>query len=662
MQPAAATETTPVEGKARLAPRITSWLAPRRAPWTAALGTFLIALPVLWAFYQRHPLLYDTDASYHLAIARMTAEQGIVRELPQVRMSALTLSGFSDNVLLFHLALAPFVAAADDPLAGGRVALAVLDALVLAAIAGIGVKAVGWWGWIAAPAVGLGSLEVFWRLVRLRPELLALPILLLALAAAGTRRYRTVGALAAVFALSYVAWHAFLGLFLLLFLFTGFVRRRWEWPLALYPVLGTGLGLVVHPAFPTNLVIWKLAAIDVFAYKGALDSGTELGAQSLQVMLLANLGFWLVAAILWRSRWPTDAESQRAASGEQARDLADAFGLAAFCFVALYVMISRFSIYAFPLALLWMLFEMASRGEAPGGRVRLPWRGSLPVAPALIVALLLAAPGTAQELARFARRTDPGFRNVRLADYAAFGRAVPAGAKVASPWGETSLYLLWAPQGRYLNVLDPAAIAVPFPRAAAAQRELFAGDALDTPLAAVSELDSRFIAWSQPGAPARLLARLQHDPRARPLHLGFQALFALDEPPPGSFVLDWHVVPAGALPLPADAPLASWPLYPRLPQPELYAMEGLVDARRVAAGKCVAFAREQAAGDPGTYELAANGATKVWSDDKPLLDTGGNDAVLGEGVTFKLPTARRLVVLACPGEDGRAGFYLLRRE
>lgn len=661
MQPAAATEATPPQSEARLAPRVTSWLAPRGAPWVAALGTFLIALPLLWMFYQRHPLLYDTDASYHLAIARMTAEQGIVRELPQVRMSALTLYGFSDNVLLFHLALAPFVAAADDPLAGGRFALALLDALVLAAIAGLGVKAVGWWGSIAALAVGLGSLEVFWRLVRLRPELLALLILLLALAAAGTRRYRTVGALAAVFALAYVAWHAFLGLFLLLFLFTGWVRRRWEWPLALYPVLGTGLGLVVHPAFPTNLVIWKLAAIDVFAFKGSLDSGTELGAQSLQVMLLANLGFWLVAAILWRSRRPAAAELRGVDSAAQARDLADAFGLAAFCFAVLYVMVSRFSIYAFPLALLWLLFATASRGETPGGRVRLPWRGSLPIAPALVVALLLAAPGTSQELARFARRTDPGLRNVRLADYAAFGRAVPAGAKVAAPWGETSLYLLWAPQGRYLNVLDPAAMAVPFPRAAAAQRELFAGDAEDVPLAAVSELDSRFVAWSQPGAPPRLLARLQHDPRARPLHLGFQALFALDEPPPGSFVLDWRVVPRGALPPSADAPFATWPVYPRLPQPELRAMEGFVDAGRVAAASCVAFAREQAAGDPGLYELAPNGATKLWADGKPLLDAGGNGAVLGEGVTFELPAAQRLVVLTCPGEDGRAGFYLLRR-
>ncbi len=639
-----------------LGARAASLLAPRRAPWVAAFGTFVVALPLLWGFYQRHPLLADTDGAYHLAVARATAEQGVLHELPQVRMSALTLYGYSDNVLLFHLALAPF-AADGDPLAGGRLALALLDALVLAAIAGLGVKAAGWWGLLAAPALGLGSLEMFWRLVRLRPELLALLLLLLALAAAGTRRYRLLGAIAFAFALAYVAWHAFLGLFLLLFVFTGWARRRWDWALALYAVLGTGAGLLVHPAFPANLLVWKLAALDVFALKGTLDSGSELGPPSPQVTLLANAGLWLLAAVLWRSRRP---DGRADAGAAQARDLADAFGLAALCFGGLYLLVSRFSIYAFPFALLWLLFHIKSRGEAPGGRVRLPWRGSLPLAAAVVLAALIAVPGTSQELARFARRTDPGPENTRLKDYAAFARAVPAGATVASPWGETALYLLWAPQGRYLNVLDPAAMAVPFPRAAAAQRALFAGEAPDVPLLAIAELDSRFVAWSLPGAPPRLLARLRNDPRARPLHVGFQALFALVEPPPGSFVLDWRVVPAGALPPPVDAPLADWPAYPRMPQPPLRAVEGFVDAGRVASS-CVAFAREQSPGDPGRYELAPYGETTLWLDGAALLSTSGNSAVLGEGVSFALPPARRLTVLTCPGEGGRAGFYLLRR-
>lgn len=628
----------------------------RPRPGLAGLAVFLLAVPLLWAFYQRHPLLYDTDSSYHLAVARGIGEHGLEAELP-LRRSAITLHGPSDGSLLFHLLLAPF-ASEGDPLAGGRLALALLDALVLAVIAALACRAAGWWGLLATLAVGVGALEVSWRLVRLRPELLALPLVLLGLAAAGTRRYRLIALLAALFALAYFGWHAYLGLFLLLFVFRGWARRRWDWPLALYPLLGTGAGLLLHPSLPAALLFWKLQVFDVFRLRGTLDTGSELAPSRLDVILLANLGFWAFAAICWRSRTPgAAAERERAA----ARDLADAFGLGALCFAVLYLVMSRFAIYVFPLAALWLLFTIVATGQRIGTRVWLPFRGSLPTWLALALAALLATPGTVQELDRFSRRTDPGPRQQRLADRAAFGRAVAPGARVASTWGDTATYLLWAPQGLYLNAADPAFMAVPFPHSYALQRAVFAGEEPDVPLATAIGLDSDQIAWSRPGAPPRLLARLLADPRARRIHLGYQALFALTPAPPGSFVLDWRVVPGGTLPPPASARYDGWRDYPRLPDAEARAMEGFVDVRRVRAGRCVAFARRERTGERGSYELAGAGPVKLWVDDDLLVATGGNGAVLGEGVTFQLPAARRLTVLACPGAGGRAGFYLLRR-
>jgi hypothetical protein len=104
-----------------------------------------------------------------------------------------------------------------------------------------------------------------------------------------------------------------------------------------------------------------------------------------------------------------------------------------------------------------------------------------------------------------------------------------------------------------------------------------------------------------------------------------------------------------------------WPAYPRLREPEARAMEGFVDARRVRAADCVAFARGEGTGEAGTYELAASGPVKLWVDGELLLSDGGNAAVLGEGVIFRLPAAHRLTVLTCPAEGGHNGFYLLRR-
>jgi hypothetical protein len=641
---------------------------PRLRPWAAGLAVFVVAMPLLLLFYSRHPLLYDTDSAYHLAVARDNAEQGLLPAGPALRMSALTVQGFADVSLGFHLLVAPF-AGGSDALAGGRVALALLDGLLLATLAALGCRAVGWWGLLVPLWTCAGSLEVAWRLVRLRPELLSLILLLLALAAAGARRYRLLGALAAVYTLSYVPWHAFLGLFGLLFVFRGWARRRWDWPLLLYPTLGVLAGLVLHPARPANLVIWKILAFDFFALKGGLDVGSENRPDVPEVIVLANLGFWLVAATVWlaRSPLPREREPGNRVPGDDralAADTADAFGIATVCFGGLYALMSRYALYAYPFAALWLLYGLRARGETVGARVRLPFRGSVPTSVALTLAALLAVPGTAQELARFARRTDPGPRGERLADYRAFGRALPPGARVAAPWSDAATYLLWAPQGRYLNALDPVHMAVARPRAYAAQRSLFAGEEPDVPLVAVTVLDSDHLAWSLPAGNARLLARMAADPRAVPLHAGFQALFALRPAPPGTFWVDWRAAPGDEPP--AAPALAGAPPYPRLENAAGRAIEGFVDAGRVADRRCVAFGRPLPAGaDAAIWELAPAGPTRVWLDGEPLLALGGSPgAVLGEGTRLRLPASRpgaMLTVHTCPGPNGRTGFYWLRR-
>ena len=264
-----------------------------------ALAVFAVAFLLGFVFYSRHPLLYDADSYYHLTVARAFAHEGLLHDLPWVRFSLMH-QGFGDKELLFHVLLAPF-AALPDPLLGGRLALALLDALVLAILGHLAVRAVGWWGLLVPFGLVLGSQEFAWRMVRLRPELLSLAILLAALWAVARGRYRWLGALAALYTLSYTAFHAFVGLCVILFLFFGWVRRRWEPGLVLYPLLGAGLGLVLHPQFPKNLEVWVAQSINVFARQGAVDKGTELRPNFTDVVLMVNLGWFLGLAALWRS-------------------------------------------------------------------------------------------------------------------------------------------------------------------------------------------------------------------------------------------------------------------------------------------------------------------------------------------------------------------------
>lgn len=628
--------------------------------WGAALGVFALAFGLCFLFYSRHPLLYDADSYYHLGVARSFAENGVTNDaFPWARFSVMH-QGFGDKEWLFHVLLAPF-AAMPDPLLGGRLSLSLLDALVLAALGFLAVRAMGRWGLIVPFALVLASGEVAWRLVRLRPELLSLALFLAALWLIARRRYRWLGVLAAVYTLSYTAFHAFVGLCVILFLFFGFVRRRWEPGLALYPLLGAGLGLVLHPHFPANLAVWVAQSVDLFKGKGTLDIGTEMLPNTSDVVLMANLGWFLGIVALWRS-----GRAAEAADEDEAR-AADVFGVAAAVFAGLYLLMSRFSIYAFPFATVWVLFELRRRGLRPGRWVELPGGRRIPAALVAAVFVLVCLPGATRELGRFAQRTDPGPGEIRLKDRQAIAGALPSGARVAAPWRSTPVYMFTDPEARFLNVLDPVFMAAPHPHLYEVQNALFDGSEPDPPLAAAM-LDSDFIVCPIEGDTGKLVKRLSADPRVQILHRGFNGVFRIG--PAAGFVLDWKVVPGNTALPPGEAP-AAWPDYPRLTDPRQRAVEGYVDAGRLTQGRgCLALVHEEEAASPVRidYELAPSGPTTLWLDDRLLTSAAGDGgAVLGQGINVPVdlaPGRHRITVLTCPesGPGGRTGFYLVERR
>ena len=614
-------------------------------------------LVVFGALFARFPVLYDTDSYYHLAIARAYHRHGIIDTLPWAQLSLLHELG--DKELLFHLLLAPFSDTADAT-AGGRWALAGWNALVAAALAFLGIAAVGRWGLFVPLLIYAGSLDFLSRLIRLRPEILSLSLLAVATWCAARRRYRLLAAVAFLYTLGYTAFHALLGLCGAWFVQQLWARGRREWGLVLYPLLGVGLALLIHPHFPQNLVVWKVQSLDFFAAKNLLNVGGEITPQSTRDLLFDNLAWWLGLLILWRSG------VRRRASRDDA--MADFLLIASGIFGVLYFAMQRFSIYFIPFATLALLFELRRRGAVLGPRVALPWRGHVPLSLGLAAVLAVGLPGAVEFLGRLAKdRTDL----TREQEWSAFGRALPPGARVAAEWGSTHLYMFWAPQATFLNVLDPVFMTVRYPRAYAVLRAVFEGREPDVAGVLGSELRSDYIALSRYHQPARLAQRLAADPRFRPVHLAYTLLYQVVPDANSGFVLDWHLIPEGRpVPLPAAAGSDDLPLYPRAPEPERRAVEGYVDAARVASspGECRAFVHLESAALATTrfYELAPYGPSKVWLDQQPVLALDDAPAaVLGRGVTFPVhlePGEHRLTVLTCPGPESRTGFYLLAKS
>ena len=649
-----------------------------RAAWVVGAWIAVFAVGWLifgWLFLQ-FPKIDDLDSYYHLAVAKLYAEQGTVDVMPWARFSALH-DGFGDKEFLFHWLLAPF-ASGEDPAAGGRWALAMWNSLAVVVLGALGFRAAGRWGLLVPVVLWAGSFDFLGRLLRLRPETPALLLLVLAAWCFGTRRFRWLGLVAFVFTLSYTAFHALLGLVLAWFLWQAWRHRRAHWLGLAYAVVGTGLALLVHPHFPHNLLVWKLQSIDFFQLRHVLDVGAEIEAAATDSLLRLNLG-WMAGFLLFTwaglSRSPDPPASPES---QQDRELADAFTLGALAFGGLLLLGRRFSTHALPFLLLALLFQLRAHGRCPGRRLLVPlrtgqWR-SVPAWPlaALLLGGCLWSGGLG--LARLAN-VDP--RSSPEAHRIAFSQAMPQNARVAATWGHTALFAFLAPQGEYLNVLDPVFMAVPFPEVYRAQRRLFDSLEPDVPMSLATELDSQYLALVRSHSPASLLERLRFDPRMEVLHDGGSLLFRIRGGVAHFFVTDWRLVPPGAsLPVAASESLASLPAYPLATDPALRGLEAYVDARRTgemglqATGRCRALVREEVVTERESrrYELAPWGPTTLWLDERPVARVQGTlRALLGRGIEFAVdlePGSHRWTALTCRGEGfgddvGDAmGFYL----
>ena len=460
----------------------------------AVLGVSFVALSFL---FLAAPVIPDADSYYHLAVAREIGANGYPDALPWARFSAMGKT-FGDKELLFHLLLVPFTRS--DAATGGRLALALLNAAIAATLTAIAWRTMGWWSLAVPVWLAVSAPMLTFRLIRLRPELLAL-LLILALAMATARkRVAWVAITAAVFALSYTAFHVVIGLALLWWA----IDRDWKLPTA--AVAGTAAGLLVHPAFPGNLQIWWIQNVEFFLRKAQLDVGTEIAPAATDAFFAANLGWWAGIALLFFA-------GRNVAAPDRRRLLVLSIAVAVFAVLTL--LMQRFAVYFVP------LLSLLALEKPPKPRV----------AAAVLALSLLSLPATLQ-ISRELLADDPS-----EAEYARAGLSIPAGAKVAAHWGPTEFYVFFAPHARYLNVLDPVFMATPFPAVYKAQRRVFDGTEPDVPRVATTVLDSDAIVVP---STSPVFDRLQHDPRVVPVYSAATFVGRFVAPPENVFVTDWN--------------------------------------------------------------------------------------------------------------------------
>jgi len=514
-----------------------------------------------------------------------------------------------------------------DPAIGGRLALALLNAIVATIITARGIRALGWSGMLIAPVLWLGAPPFLLRAVRLRPEWLALIVILLAITVVVRRRPLLLGVLAFVFTLAYTAFHVFLGLCFFWAIYDWVITRERRYDRVTWPIVGAILGLALHPHPLQYLKIWYVQNVLFFLHKQELNVGVEILPPQLVAVAIACVGWLIAMAVI------SLLQRRAAAAGPPAPanfgvapaprgDATTAYAaIAAAVFTILFLFMTRMATYAFPLLTL-VAVEWA-RGHA---YVR---RHDLARAGIFAVCCLLGLPGAGQ-LRPVQLLLDAGSIAPERA-WESFGRSIPPDAKVATDWVSGEHYAFWAPQGRYLNVLDPIFMALPYPIQYRALRGIYSGDEPDVPGQVATILDSHYLALDTTAVPPLLLARLEHDPRVTLVRAGSSSLYRMWNSN-SAFVTTWDGMQVKTAFIPIGA-------------------------------RCATRTHlEPSHAEPQSYELAPYGPTALLVDGTQLTNTTADPlAILGRGFRFTLPPSlapQTIEVRTCPARNGMGGFYL----
>jgi hypothetical protein len=270
----------------------------RRGFWRTALyaaGVFSLFVTILAVVQFATPSLAGNDGYYHIKMAYVMRTEGLKPAFGWLPLTVLNAQEFVDHHFLYHVLLIPFTFG--DLRLGAKLASIIFPALSFMAV---------WWllrsQKVPYPSLwSLGLLVVseafIYRMSMPRAQSLSLGVLVLALHWLLTDRHRLLIPLAFLYVWLYNA-------FPLILLVTGayvaarwLVERRLEWHALLYAGLGVGLGLLVNPYFPDNLVFIARHVGPKMLDPTAVKVGNEWYPYKT-TQLTDNSGFALIAFLV----------------------------------------------------------------------------------------------------------------------------------------------------------------------------------------------------------------------------------------------------------------------------------------------------------------------------------------------------------------------------
>lgn len=237
-----------------------------------------------------------TDDYYHARISgEIITQRRLALDFVWLPQTILSPDRFVDHHLLYHLFLAPWVALGG--MTGAKVAQALIVAGTFTAgwalLRDIGTRHAALW---AFALFGL-SVPFLHRLLMIRTQGASLLLLILGLHVIFRRRYQWLLVIAFAYTWLYDGFILLMAFAALAVLADWVADRHWDARPVVYTVAGIGLGLVINPYFPRNIVF----IAEHLGAKVAFETGIRVGNEWYPYQtatLLENSAGALLALVL----------------------------------------------------------------------------------------------------------------------------------------------------------------------------------------------------------------------------------------------------------------------------------------------------------------------------------------------------------------------------
>ncbi len=280
----------------------------------------ILGLGVVFGLNQISNELADPDAFYHMRMAQLMAEQGIIKDFIWLPYTTLG-ENFANQHLVFHALMIPFVAWM-NPFVGIKIYTIIL-ALTMLVVLAVTLKKLRLPSWWLVTSVLALTIPFTFRLNLVKATPLSLILVLLAIICLFYKKNRWLLLISTIFVWTYGGFAILLlvvGIWSLAELLEGeslakltsidFWKKFFK-PIAIV-LIGFSIGLVVNPFFPNNLYFYwdQLVQIGIINYQDTIGVGSEwspyhpgnlfIGSTLLTVLVVISLSLLFIKRIKFK--------------------------------------------------------------------------------------------------------------------------------------------------------------------------------------------------------------------------------------------------------------------------------------------------------------------------------------------------------------------------